>query len=300
MERYLPNTFPLRYAIVLDGAGDNEEDDEKDRALRAQLYTYLQRTPLVATDLRLNFSGFEIRTSNVAVASLTRLGASKEWHESTSRVVQELFPEGQLTTSTGIAFLLGLYSYRGALEIPAFYRMINAKDSFEKQEKIIGREGHRSAVSIENRLLRLYRSILNGEIDEATLWSVKQEKPETLHINAPISDLWQLLDNDQSLEGSLPPKPVNNGLELPNQPGTNEGRIPVAVCRTWDSLFLEELWQLHRHLNYCNNCGHALERTTRKTAFCQPGMESYLSCRKARERKRKNSSRENKGHNSGD
>ena len=117
------------------------------------------------------------------------------------------------------------------------------------------------------------------------LYKLLNEYEKASHITSYQSDLWKMLDKSSS-SGSIPPARLSQSRikEIKNLKEKNDytQRISITVCKSWESLFVEEITTLYKMFRFCNNCGKALPFGY-KGSYC-PDTKDNEKCIKERAR----------------
>ncbi|GEM_PF-4120858 len=289
----LPDEFPIRYALITGDIGDSEEDSAKrtaaEESLFRQLLFLIQKEALTEELLNLSYSSIDVRLHGQQIADIARLSAPQSWINEASEYFKKLLPEATFNSTLGTGFLVGLYSYRGALERPIFLQSYNNRTNRDFLSKKIGYYGSSSSITWA---YELHQRINAGQLDDWELYKSKSRYDDAIYINIPFSPIWELLDQG-AMDGIFPHSTSgNNRTEsiknlfkmLP--PIAPDKKITVAVCRNWQSLFFEELRVLHTSVRFCQNCQKALPMGYRGK-YCSDDS----ACLRARARIRKSQSR---------
>lgn len=140
--RNLPDRFPIRYAIIASNWDVEDNLREKDQPqfftpakfelLFRQLLVLLQKESLTGRLLNPPAQTLKCQVMDVDILDIAKLNAPVGWCIKLEEEIKKIIPEAMgFSSSIGTAFDLGLYSYTGAYEIPAF---IVAKNILRENE----------------------------------------------------------------------------------------------------------------------------------------------------------------------
>lgn len=297
----LPDKFPIRYALLVKPREEYEDFDDLDfvtgelkerEVLFRQLLLTLQQKPLSKEMLLIQQTSIKFSLLGVEIMNIAKIGKDPEWIELVKKKIKDILPGAEVKSwAFGEAFTLGLYSYKGNYEIPTFIRAYNynTKNDFDS---LYGKFGHFMSRSNINFFYNTYKKVSEGEIDEWELYKLLNQYEKPLHITSYQSDLWKMLD-EGTLGGIIRPehlhqfktKEIKNLIEKNNY----TQKIPITVCKNWESLFAEEIISLYKMFRFCNNCGKALPFNY-KGSYCPDTKENQLCIKeraRIRSRKRK-------------
>lgn len=279
MKYQFPKEFPLRYAIVVDYSldiGDEYlvEQVKNKELLFNQLIHALQTIPINENFINgLNAEILKTKYLNIGVASIPRLNPPNNWGEESAKMVRKILPDTeQEIIKLSSIFGLHLVSYKGIGEIPVFYKsyLENSKKNTAFRETTLGIE---SLGIILNDYFKLYSDLMDGEIGEEGLFEFRTLDERSYYLNIPNAEIWARME--KGLFNGISPALYNthfNGKQK-NMPRENEQtkgnqKIGVMVCRSWASLFVEEISSLYHNANFCRNCGKVLPKTAHSRKFC--------------------------------
>ncbi len=261
--KYLPERFPIRYAIVAERIADYDNNDWEDSRsdepneifVHRQLTNYLRSHALTKDSLRLGSVGIAARIAGVNLINLSKLAEEQAWVDLAKKNIEELFPDEKILISqhTGNAYLLGLYSYTGAAEQPSFFNAYRHRED----SKYIGKKFGLNQTAV-NFLYRMYDNLTKGLENEKELAELAFEYGSPSYITVPYSGLWKALDKG-ACNGIIPNLfSKQESLEYTSsivEEEIKEGsKIQVIVCKKWQALFVEEIQSLFRISSFCNNC----------------------------------------------
>lgn len=294
IRKNLPHKFPIRYALLVRPREENDDFDDFDfvtgvikerEVLFRQLILSLQQKPLSKEMLLIQQTSIKFSILGVEIMNIAKIGKDPDWLESTKNKIKDILPNAEAKSwAFGEAFTLGLYSYRGNCEIPAFIRAYsyNSKDDFDS---LYAKFGHYIAKSSINFFHDTYKKISEGKINEWELYKSLNQYEKPLHITSYQSDLWKMLDKG-TLDGTISPEHLCQfeTKEIKNLTENNNytQKIPITVFKKWESLFAEEIIALYKMFRFCNNCGKALPFDY-KGSYC-PDTKENRKCVKKRAR----------------
>lgn len=294
IKKNLPDKFPIRHALLVQV---NEECDTLDNldflireqkekeVLFRQLLLILQQEPLSKEMLSIGQSSIKLDLLGIEIINIAKIGRDTEWFKLVEKRIKEILPDTEVKSwAVGEAFILGLYNYAGNCEIPAFIRAhyyISENDFASIRAKF----GHSISKDEINFFYNTYEKVRTGKIDDFELYKLFNQYEKPLYITSYQSDLWKMLDKSSS-SGSIPParlyqskmEEIKNLIEKNNY----TQKISITVCKSWESLFAEEIMTLYKMFRFCNNCGKALPFGY-KGSYC-PNTKINKECVKARAR----------------
>lgn len=249
------------------------KEKEKTELLYRQFMLILQETPITKERLSLDYASLHLYLYGIEMANIVKLSADAVWVDSSIKKLKEIMPESQTGYAYGRAFQLGLYSYKGATEIPVFLAINNAYQKDIKTAQI--KFSYYGSKKKMDGFYKIFTKIKDGKMKDWELYQsfVQHEKP--LYLNIPYSDVWAELDKskyskatngkieENDLNGLISPSFFHKDLpetlrNLEKNTKNNNRTINVAVCKRWEDLFAEEISALYKIMNFCNNCGKAL------------------------------------------
>ncbi len=299
----LPDTFPIRYAIIVNSWVDEDFSEEqklyirttaKSEMLFRQLLTLLQKEPLSEKLLIPEQETIKFRFMGVEVINIAKLNAPLNWAEKLKPDIKKIIPEAKYcSTEKGTAFNLGLYSYKGAVEIPSFVKahniLVKHNNNFQTNRETVPKFGHIENISDIRFLYSNYEKIKNNKITNFQLYEAMTKYTKPIYISTPYSKIWEILDNGFN-EGILS---VNgrSDKDIIKKRGSDEKKynygkkeIMVAICKSWEELFAEKILSIYKMLNFCNNCGIALPFDY-QGKYC-PDTKKNKGCKRERAKKR--------------
>lgn len=283
----LPNKFPTRYALIAQNLEIEELEDfrlknvqiAKTEGLFNQFISKLQKESL-SRDILLNeYSSVQFYHFNTEIADIAKLGSSTEWIDTLEKEFLKILPQVDMSaTFRGKAFSVGLYSYQGNTEIPAFIRAHNAVGNQKLQEGF-------GFISRGDLLFfrGTYQRICTNKISDWQLYQLLNEYERPIYITSNQSSIWKALDKG-ILNGTTPPDNIfylKNPIMKKIKDQSFKEKINIMVCRNWQSLFAEEIRTLYKMFCFCNNCDKPLPLNY-KGSYCLENQE----CKKERARKR--------------
>jgi len=290
----LPDQFPIRYAILIDDHTDEDSEDYFDiarrRVLWDKLIRFLQKKPLEIRDLSLRSRSVGFSYHGTKLCEIPELNVPEKWSDELEERLKESISEGQFSHSYGLAFDLGLYSYRGSFEIPLFWQIYWRKED----DKYLGEQlglfkwsYHPPFIDLGNKIYEQYKQIMRGNITEWERFKSSQGSYSVSHLTIPNSQLWHLLDKKQN-NGFISPYveevDIDEDVLKRGKPEKRSSKISVVVSRGLQSLMWEEMIALYKIASFCNNCGQALPFNY-KGKYC-PASEENQDCIRERARKR--------------
>lgn len=300
--KYLPNSFPIRYAIVAHSQV-TDVNKHHEEVLYRQLTSWLMKNPLTVPSLNPQYGFYNLRHYGVAASSIARLNPEKKWWDKAQTYFTELMPDmSGSNTGAKTAFALSLYSYHGAGEVPWFLKAQKAMGDVEKKRKVIGNPkliSNKVYTENLNMWQQTYTNLLEGRISEPDFWERKRTDADPIYLQIPYSYVWEALDNQRN-GGVMPPptwsdihymQEVNDYPSYLNAPRylppreVEEKSIQVVVCRSLRSLFYEEFFRIYKDTRYCNNCDQPLPADY-KGVYC-----TRDECERERDKKRKRRTR---------
>ena len=295
--KYLPDSFPIRYAIFVDAFLDKNTKDDFDlswqNALWFQLIQFLRVKPLALEDLSFGYTGakYEDADGN-KLCAVPRLNGTKEWADKLRSVFAENIKGGTFSSSRGSVFNLTAYSYEGMAEQPLFSRVMNATK--ENSERVIAelrlRELNYSAIEGLQKAVQIkYQQVVSGK---ANLWKNygNINRPPVFFLEMPYSKMWKVLDrsrlggiacfnNDNDLQK------IHDAMDKIKDEDVDEKKtILVAVAKDVEALMLEEIAALYRDSTLCKGCGKPLPFGY-KGKYC-PETKENMACFRKRASKR--------------
>jgi hypothetical protein len=228
--------------------------------------------------------GFKL--SGFEAIRVTKLEATSEWKESVETKMQQILPELVVGNySFGNAFNLGLFSYKGNIEIPAFIRAYN-----ESKKNKVGRNFAGLSKSATSFFQKTYTKVSEGKIKEWELYGALGYYQAPIYVTSYYSALWEMLDSKE-LTGIIEPSFFyhfkNKEIKKLVEGKHYKEKISIAVCSNWESLFAEEIRALYKMFRFCNNCGKPLPFGTKyKNCPRSPvNIECNRSCDRIRAKK---------------
>lgn len=289
-----PDKFPIRYAILINDHIDKDSEDYFDiarhKVLWDKLIKLLQTKSLDIKDLSLRYRAVGFSYQNTKLCDVPELNVQEKWADELAKKLAQSIPEGQFSHGYGLAFDLGLYSYRGSAEIPLFWQIYSHMEDEKYVGERLGLFGwgyHPKFIDLGNKIYKQYKQIMRGNITEWERFKSSQENYPIAHLTIPNSQLWHLLDKGQN-NGFISPYAEEMDIdENALKRGKQEKRpskMSVIVSRSLHALMWEEMMALYRVSSFCNNCGQALPFNY-KGKYCLEAKENQ-DCIRERARKR--------------
>jgi len=296
----LPDTFPIRYALIAQESVFGQKIIEKPRTVKEEilfreLIGLLQKEPINKNSFSLNYMCFGFSIADKTYIEIPKLNGTKEWADSLKEEIASVIPftEAKMTGG-GEAFELGLYSYKGAFEKPAFLNIYNDYKKYDLLDGPGDMNPKYGFVGDVKPFYSLYQRIIAGKISNYEFYQSLSRYEKPVNIQIPYSSVWDLLDNNtgkDGFEGVIPTLPVDMfdkfaaPLLTDQQKNIcNDKKITAVVCRNWESLFAEELYAIYKILNFCKNCEKPLPFGY-KGKYC-PEIKENQNCIRERNRKR--------------
>lgn len=302
--KYLPDKFPIRYAIIIsDWETQDLSDEEKlqfytpaiTEMLFRQLLLLLQKDALNEKLIAPTVDNIKFKLMDVEIINIAKLNASPDWTNKIHNGITEIIPETKRSSqSTGSAFDIGLYSYAGAGERPSFFMTHNIIEKYSKPilgfQELIKTFGYIKSISTINFLYTVYEKIKNNKITNFQLYESLARYTKPIYISTPYSKIWAILD-DGFQHGIVPlgtrfkkESIIKKYKSYNKKNNYNKEKIVVAICKSWEELFVEEILSLYKMFNFCNNCGKALPFNY-QGKYC-PDIKGNEKCIRERARKR--------------
>ncbi len=280
----LPEIFPVRYAVVAEDvySASLKGAVKSSDWLFKQLLRLIQSEPLTADKLKLKASSMRFTDLGIPAFTIEKLDPHIDWDNKIRRDIHEQFPGISWNYHMGATYNLNLVSYAGRYEIPVLVEAHNKKGDIDFLHDRFGYSFNRTDLDI---IYELFEELKNGNLSDTRLWSIRASTNEPVLIEADISSLWEHLEDPEGMnKGVLSSFNVmarpQRYQEIPPEP-TSKRKIQIYVCKSWDSLMVEELYALKRATTFCLNCGKGLPYGSRHK-YCPDNPE----CRRARDRER--------------
>lgn len=306
----LPDEFPIRYAIIVsDWLADSGDDwaeklqfyaPAESELLFRQLLLLLQKEPMNEDLLMPRATKITFKSMDVEIMNVAKLSAPTDWADKIEKGMVELVPEAKrYSTEVGRAFEIGLYSYRGAGEIPSFMVAHNASIKSSTRARgdleVIKKLGFLKEYSALDSLYESYERIINNEITGFQFYEAMVNYKKPIYISIPHSRAWEILDNGFQegivrLSNAFGKKDLIKELNAKRTENSyKDERISVAICKSWEDLFAEEISSLYKMFIFCANCGKPLPFDCHGK-YC-PNNKENQKCIQERYRKRARKSR---------
>ena len=308
--RYLPEKFPIRYALIVSGwlEDDNPDKEElqfytpaRSEMLFRQLLLLLQKEPLNEGLLIPESQTIKFKYMDVEVMNIARINAPHDWMNKLETEITKIIPEIKRSSrSWGTAFDLGLYSYAGASESPSFlvaHTMASKhNDQFGSIHEIVHNFGHIENHSNIKFLHSIFEKIRKNEITNFQLYESLARYPKPIYITMPYSKIWEKLDTGfqdgiVSVGSRFNKEDIIRECEVDDEETDkkkySKNKISVAVCKSWEELFAEEIYSIYKMFSFCKNCSKALPFDY-QGKYCPETKDNEECTRKrARDRARK-------------
>ena len=263
----LPDKFPIRYALIIKNQFDYDRYDKRvldgrqqeEEILCRQLIRFLQKNPITRRLLFAKSTSVKYSLVGIEIINITKFEESEVWVNILDKTMKNIIPEAvRECYSHGDAFELGLYSYRGNCEIPAFIDAYNKRENYDYIDHKFGFGD--SLVQSIKYVYETYIKLKEGKIKDWELYEILTRFEKAIYINSPYSALWEALDK-RLLDGTIPHDHLfqyeNKEIKAITEKSYKQ-KIPIAVCRSWEDLFGEEILALYKMFRFCHNCGSAL------------------------------------------
>jgi len=293
----LPDKFPIRYAIVTYDLDALEFDDPKLKAayLKDKESLFIQYVSKLQTgnDLSSGYYNIGLNYLNEEILNVKSLKydypyKGEDFLKIIENIKQELCKflvvdkkDIRDFWGNGNAFDAFLYSYTGSGERPAF---LISYENILKKKVDFDFYVYKGTIKI---FYDLYEKIRQGKLSGIELNEklIKYDKP--IFINTYYSKKWEYADKGKT-NGLFKPRLTDHELidKINEADETlSDRKINVAVCRSWEELFAEEIRQIYNISSFCNNCGKALPFDY-QGKYCPPDLTENAECVKERARKR--------------
>jgi hypothetical protein len=297
----LPDKFPIRHALILEDFEYDETNEElnynnarKRNIILFNQYLLSLQNNGVTVELALpKYQQIKFSLSNIEVINISVLNPKKNWVDESKEKIPELMPNLNFSgSSIGDAFSVGIYSYEGAYEIPAFINFYNTFKKENGRKNTLLKFGKDSNIS--NFFYNKFLEIKNGKLNNLDLFKISNKYNKPIYIKTKYTSILDLLDSEFS-SGVIPT--ITGNTEKISFISTIKNdkkdiatkQIEILVCKSWEELFMEELNIIYKNLTFCQNCGKALPKNYRGD-YCVDSPENK-ECIKERNRKRKSQSK---------
>lgn len=300
----LPDIFPIRYAIIISDWLNKDDSSENEKPqfytpatfemLFRQMLLALQKEPLSEELLMPKSETIKFKFMDVEIIKIAKLNAPFNWANTLGVEIPKIIPEAKRSSiEVGSAFDIGLYSYRGASEIPSFItagNILAKHGGIEGHLKIAEKFGYVENGANVRFLYDNYKRLRNNEITSFQLYESMAKYAKPIYISTPYSKVWEVLDGGfqngiVKLSSKFNIHDFIGKIEMDDKKRNyGENKITVAVCKSWEELFAEEISAVYKILNFCNNCGKALPFDY-QGKYC-PATKGNEECTRARARKR--------------
>ncbi len=278
----LPDTFPIRYAIIVEELNKNEgQNDTLAEATRksmwSQMIDYLKVTPLTVNDLSHSFTKIVCydKYKNRLLSYKELNGDKKMADDKAVKVIKEL-GFGSADIGIGSAFDLTLFNYSGMTETPLFHKIKNSKDI--STTPWLRNFNYHSADGLKQEVEIRYGKMQKGDVFGLDNFSSLQE-PKVFYLDIPNSELWEYLGKGTGILS------YNDIPDIKLKDVKEEKKIRVAIAKSLTGLIEEELFALYKYSTYCLNCGKILP-FNKKATYC-PNTKENAECNRRRNKIRK-------------
>ena len=140
-------------------------------------------------------------------------------------------------------------------------------DQFQSIQEIVHNFGHIENHSDIKFLNSIFEKIRKNEITNFQLYESLARYPKPIYITVPYSKIWEKLDTGfqdgiVSVGSRFNKEDIISECEVDDEENDKKNygknKISVAVCRSWDELFAEEVSAIYKMFSFCKNCGKAL------------------------------------------
>jgi len=259
----LPDKFPIRYALIIRNLADWDMDaslmgQERQRELLyKQLVIDLQQNPVTKERLTTQTISIIVTLLGIEIINLMMINKDEKEIKLFIKNVKDLLPNAEFEPPRfdDFIFRLSLYSYCGNYEIPALIRAYNKRDDLDYLYEKLELEDRPKIINV---FYDIYQKMIKGNLRDWELYEHLNKYERPIYINSPYSELWKLLDSG-ALDGL-----IHTGYLFENKiikslkEKQYKQKIPIAICRSWESLFAEEISALYKMFRFCHNCGKAL------------------------------------------
>ena len=288
-----PDKFPIRYAIIVNKLDSEDEynwTSSFQKSLWMLLIESLEQSALRETKNLL--IGFEsIKIEDVGGNFLGELPMIKNpldkssWATDNSLELSKKFNDFLFLPNFHLSHSLKLFSYKGMLETPLFWKAIKDND-IEKAKNIkpINKLNFLNFQDDIDLINMKYHMIQSGR----NLWSAYKGRgggtQDVFYIDVPYSKLWKALDCGHGSGFSMSSSDKKSVLPDIKTTEADPEKIHVAIATSIDSLINEEMLALYKISKLCNCCNKPLP-FDRKGRYC-PDIPANIECRRKRNRQR--------------
>lgn len=276
MRTNLPQTFPIKYALVVQDAGIrktlgqfNEVNFSIRQALRTELLKFLKTEPLLPEHLKIPCSFVACRDEwKNKIFEIPKFNPDKDWSKEAITSLKKIVPDGDFVSKEGMGFEMTMISYGGLMDTPLYFKILNPPSISNKREldilKIISHSisssfGHPGDEQ-KDKIRKKFKEITNGRFGFSESFNAINEPP-VFYISAPSSKLWRALE-DQKLKGVVFGDEDNlEEISKIINKTEKEGDYPpihIAVAKSFSALITEEMIALYKESKFCQNCGEML------------------------------------------
>ena len=185
----LPDKFPIRHALILEDFEYDETNEElnynnarKRNIILFNQYLLSLQNNGVTVELALpKYQQIKFSLSNIEVINISVLNPKKNWVDESKEKIPELMPNLNFSgSSIGDAFSVGIYSYEGAYEIPAFINFYNTFKKENGRKNTLLKFGKDSNIS--NFFYNKFLEIKNGKLNNLDLFKISNKYNKPIYI----------------------------------------------------------------------------------------------------------------------